>query len=99
MTGILLVFLFVMGISLLLAIGALLVILLSRRSLRDWQTHYTAENRQWKEEDEAGIVYEPVAPTQGDFYKVVDENATLGSGYLTAEELAVPEDMKPRNGR
>lgn len=99
MSGLLIIFLFVMGLSLFLAVGALLAVLLSRRSLRDWQAHYTAENRQWKEEDEAGFVYQPVAPAEGDFYEVVDENATVGSGYMTAEEFTVPEEIKPRNGR
>lgn len=84
-----------MGLSLLLAVGIILSMLVSRRTLRGWQEHYTAENRQWKQQDEEGIVYASVTPEQADFYDIVDES-TEGSGYLAAEELTLPEQITRR---
>lgn len=96
MGSLLMIFLFVMGLCLFAAVAALAAVLLTRRSFKDWQSHYTSEIRQWKAQAEAGFVYEPVDVQQGDFQRFMSDSGKAGSGYMRAEELVVPEDMKRR---
>lgn len=88
-----------MSLCLFAAVAAVLAVLLSRRSLRDWQDHYTSENRLWKAQHEAGVVYQQVDVSEGDFQKIMEDSSHEGPGYLRAEEIAVPEDMKRWQGK
>lgn len=81
-----------MFLSLAVAVGIILSMLSSRRSLKEWQEYYTAENREWKQADEAGINFDPVTPAETDLKKIVDES-TVGSGYMVAEDLVIPEKI------
>lgn len=70
-----------------LAIGVLVVLLLTRRSVSDWQVHLSETTSEWKKRNEEGEQVELVEPRKASLEKVLREESRSGSAYLTADEL------------
>ncbi|MDO5722228.1 MAG: hypothetical protein Q4P06_06790 [Actinomycetaceae bacterium] len=67
---------------LMVALAVLFSLLVSRRTVSDWQSHIVATTNELKNPEE-----DPVVPQRTDLKTVIDEEAVGGSAYLTAEEL------------
>jgi hypothetical protein len=70
-----------------LAIGVLVVLLITRRSVSDWQVHLSETTSEWKRRNEEGEEVKPVEPRKSSLEKVLREESRQGSAYLRADEL------------
>lgn len=70
-----------------LAIGVLVALLVTRRSVSDWQKHLTETTQEWKKHSEQGLDPDPVKPKRTSLQTVMEEEGREGSAYLRADEL------------
>ncbi|WP_297556245.1 hypothetical protein [uncultured Actinomyces sp.] len=70
-----------------LAVGVLVVLLVTRRSVSDWQVHLEKTTSEWKQADMDGSKPDPVTPRVSSLETVIRKEGREGSAYLRAEEL------------
>ncbi|MBS5826986.1 MULTISPECIES: hypothetical protein [Actinomycetaceae] len=81
-------FIFVtLTVILALAVGVLVVLLVTRRSVSDWQVHLEKTTSEWKQADNEGQKPDPVTPRKSSLEAVIKKEGREGSAYLRAEEL------------
>ncbi|MDO5034168.1 MAG: hypothetical protein Q4E01_02145 [Actinomycetaceae bacterium] len=82
-------FIFVtLTVILALAIGVLVVLLVTRRSVSDWQLHIERTSREWKRSEASEEEPLPqVQPRNSSLETMILKEAREGSAYLRADEL------------
>lgn len=81
-------FIFVtLTVILALAVGVLVVLLITRRSVSDWQVHLEKTTNEWKQADIDGQNPDPVTPRKSSLETVMKKEGREGSAYLRAEEI------------
>lgn len=72
-----------------LAVGVLVVLLVTRRSVSDWQIHFERTTNEWKNKDKNEATKETpqVEPLSSDLETVMRTEGKAGSAYLRADEL------------
>ncbi|MDO5728710.1 MAG: hypothetical protein Q4P71_03705 [Actinomycetaceae bacterium] len=79
-----------------LAVGVLFSVMVSRRSVSDWQTHLTQVTKQLKDGDHAEDEQPVIRPKRASLATVIDEESREGSAYLTAEEIPSLDQLRSR---
>lgn len=79
-----------------LAVGVLFSVMVSRRSVSDWQAHLTQVTKQLKDGEKPDEEQPVIEPKRASLATVIDEESRLGSAYLTAEEIPSFEQLRNR---
>lgn len=81
-----------------LAVGVLFALMVSRRSVSDWQNHLTQTTRQWKErEKDDDATEEEIQPKRASLVTVMKQESREGSAYFTADEIRGLEHLRKRD--
>lgn len=81
-----------------LAVGVLFALMVSRRSVSDWQSHLTQTTRQWKErEKDDDTSEEEIQPKRATLVTVMEQEAREGSAYFTADEIRGLDHLRKRD--
>ncbi|MDO5719292.1 MAG: hypothetical protein Q4P05_00985 [Actinomycetaceae bacterium] len=81
-----------------LAVGVLFALMVSRRSVSDWQNHLTAATRQWKERgNDDDLSDEDIHLKRASLVTVMQQEAREGSAYFTADELRALDHLRKKD--
>lgn len=70
-----------------LAVGVLIILLVTRRSVSDWQIHISETTSEWKKNNAEDREPPFVEPRTSSLQEVLKEESRQGSAYLRADEL------------